>query len=270
MTIALSVAINVSVRTITSLSRSTRSDTASRSLAAAEGGIERFLNLQTAELDDVIDGDCPDGIDNAQGGGCIIEFDSSSDTIISKATVTVAQYQPTDYHLSINNGEVKEINLYNESTGTYYGQNTITVCWTGENNQHADLVYTSYASTGILVTGGLTSSSLIGGSEHDENGYIVAGGGNGRPYTNCVENLVLGGNAAYGLRLRALYKNVDVGIYPANSATLPMQGYEITSVGTLVQDTGVTATKKIKIIRSLPYLSGAFENALYTLNGLVK
>ena len=40
MTIALSIGINASVRTITSLSRTTRTYTASRALAAAEGGIE--------------------------------------------------------------------------------------------------------------------------------------------------------------------------------------------------------------------------------------
>jgi len=100
MTIALAVGVGISLRTISSVSRTTRSDTSSRVLAAAEGAIENFLvkpdtelaalaSLCTAgavsDVDQLIitcDADASNPI-----CACLVRFPSSTDSIDAAAAV---------------------------------------------------------------------------------------------------------------------------------------------------------------------------------------
>jgi len=132
MTIALSIGINASVRTITSLSRTTRTDTAARALAAAEGGIERFIALSTPDLEKAVEVtmgmsvDCPVGDrrelpmhhegSSTYDNYCMVSFDSPEDILTSQAFVTVKRYVPDFYPFSLESGQVKEINLYDFTT----------------------------------------------------------------------------------------------------------------------------------------------------------
>ena len=264
MTIALSIGINASVRTISSLSRTTRTDTASRSLAAAEGGIERFLALSTQELEQTAGGTCAAGT-NDDSGACLVEFDADTeDILLSQAFVTVERYQPSHYPFTLDSGQIKEINLYDFTGGTYYTESTVDLCWTSD--PASDLMYTSYNDAGVQARGGLTGNSSPG-APYASEGFTNAGAGHDG-FDNCEEVDIA--SDIYGLRVRSMGGTSNVGVFPTNGATLPLQGYRITSVGRLEQDTGVTATRQITIIRTLPYLPVSFDYALYSEGAIVK
>ena len=271
MTIALSIGINASVRTITSLSRTTRTDTAARALAAAEGGIERFIALPTQDLEEAVrvaggmSVNCPVGTRrelDRHGHGtyenyCMISFDVSGDILISQAFVTVEHHTPTFYPFFLEAGQVKEINLYDFNTGVFYSDNLIELCWTPQ--PEADIMYVAYNSSGVQARGGITGFDSPPNPYHQE-GFISAIPGHDG-YTNCEEVDI--SNNIYGLRIRSVGGDSDVGIFPVGD-TLPLQGYRITSLGKLEQDQGVTATRVISIIRTLPYLPVSFDYALYS------
>jgi len=280
MTIALSIGINASVRTLTSLSRTSRTDTASRALAAAEGGIERYLVLSSKELRGAADdGDCPEGTPASETGPtsngppCKIRFEDmsdNSDNLVSLAFVTVENYTPTDYLFSLESGQVKEVNLYDEDGIGYYSSNQIRICWTSTSGG-SDITYVSYNESGIQEKGGLE------GNPQPEDGYVEEGfdkistsdgtrGGSGTRYEVCY-NVTIGDDTddIYGLRIRSIGGASDIEVSPEPvTATLPLQGYKITSVGKLEQDSEVTATRVIRVIKSLPYLPVSFDYALYS------
>ncbi len=272
MTIALSIGINASVRTITSLSRTTRTDTAARALAAAEGGIERFIALPTQDLEEAVrvaggmSVNCPVGTRrelDRHGHGtyenyCMISFDASGDILTSQAFVTVEQYTPTFYPFFLEAGQVKEVNLYDFNTGVFYSDNLIELCWTPQ--PEADIMYVAYNSTGVQARGGLTGVDSPPNPYHQE-GFVTASAAPQPGYTNCEQIDI--SNNIYGLRIRSVGGDSDVGIFPVGDS-LPLQGYRITSLGKLEQDQGVTATRVISIIRTLPYLPVSFDYALYS------
>ena len=269
MTIALSIGINASVRTLTSLSRTSRTDTASRALAAAEGGIERYLALSSGELEDATEGTCPEGDYVSDGGfdngpACKIEFEDASDVLISQAFVTVERYTPTYYPFTLESGQLKEINLYDHEDDTYYSDSQIEICWSSD--PESDLLYISYDNNGVQERGGLTGNNPPG-APYEAEGFTTAGAGHDG-YDNC-ETVDIGTDI-YGLRIRSLGGTSNVAVFPNGGATLPLQGYRITSIGKLEQDQGVTATRVIRIIKTLPYLPVAFDFALYVEGGVAK
>jgi len=269
MTIALSIGINASVRTLSSLSRTSRTDTASRALAAAEGGIERYLSLSTKELEKAIDAmngteNCPEGVFNSETSSCLIEFEGSSDVLVSQAFVKVERYEPEYYPFNLESGQIKEVNLYNPDTDTYYSESDIELCWT--SNPESDLMYVSYNKTGVQARGGLEGNDTPG-APYETRGFISAGAGHDG-YTNC-ETVNVGSNI-YGLRIRSLGGASSVGVFPTGGANLPLQGYRIESIGRIKQDQAVIASRAIRVIRTLPYLPVSFDYALYSQGGVVK
>src|SRR3972149_3695556 len=65
MTVALAVGINVSLRTLSTISRTSQADTSERVLAAAEGGAEAFLKLSVGDLKTLSDAYSNGTINNA-------------------------------------------------------------------------------------------------------------------------------------------------------------------------------------------------------------
>jgi len=279
MTIALSIGINASVRTITSLSRTTRTDTAARALAAAEGGIERFIALSTPDLEKAVEVtmgmsvDCPVGDrrelpmhhegSSTYDNYCMVSFDSPEDILTSQAFVTVKRYVPDFYPFSLESGQVKEINLYDFTTTPteYYSNNLIEICWTPTSaSGYSDIMYVAYNSSGVQARGGLTGGAVAPASYHQE-GFVIASGAPQPGYASC-ETVDISNNI-YGLRIRSIGGDSDVGIFGVGDS-LPLQGYRITSLGKLEQDQGVVATRIISIIRTLPYLPVSFDYALYS------
>jgi hypothetical protein len=272
MTIALTIGLNASLRTVTSLSRTTRTDTSSRALAAAEGGVERYLSLSVAELEQAIDvsQNCPVGNRINSGeyrGYCLIEFTPVSEILRSQAYVLVNRYRPLSYQFELEAGDVKEINLYDigASPPTYYSSNTIELCWSPIAG-NADLVYLSYNQGGVQARGGLNAVNST--SHIDDEGFIDADGATQPGYDNCKEVNI--GNNIYGLRVRTVGGSSEIGIFATGTASLPLQGCSITSIGLVEQDQGVTASKEINVVRTLPYLRGAFDYALYADDSVSK
>jgi len=264
MTIALSIGINASVRTLTSLSRTSRTDTASRALAAAEGGVERYLALSSRELEEATTGSCPEGVYDNATSSCKIEFENASDILVSQAYVSVERYNPIFYPFTLESGQVKEIKLYESSTSSYYSDSQIEICWT--SNTKSDVIYLSYNSSGVQERGGLTGNDSPG-VPYDTEGFSNAGAGHDG-FTNCEAVDI--GNNIFGLRIRSVGGESDVAVFPTGGATLPLQGYIITSIGRLEQDQDVTATRIIRVMKSLPYLPVSFDFALYSEGGIVK
>lgn len=289
MTIALSIGINASVRTITSLSRTTRTDTASRALAAAEGGIERFLALSTPALEDAVDGTCPSGsgsgpcmpmddlpcppdpddiVWDSETQSCKVDFEGSGDILVSQAFVTVERYTPPFYPFELESGQVKEINLYDFNSGAFYSDNRIEICWS--SNPESDIVYLAYNQSGVQARGGLFGVINTPGVPYAQEGFIGALAGHDG-YDSCATvGISDDANDVYGLRVRSVGGASRVGIFPLGGASLPLQGYTIISIGRLEQDQGVTATRTIRIVRTLPYLPASFDYALYSEGGIVK
>lgn len=274
MTIALSIGINASVRTLTSLSRTSRTDTASRALAAAEGGIERYLALSANELEEATEGTCPEGDFDSDGGynngpACKIDFEDDTDVLVSQAFVTVERYTPEYYPFTLESGQLKEVNLYDHENDVYYSDNQIEICWTsppGTDGTGSDLLYISYSNTGIEERGGLTGNNPPA-APYDSEGFSTAGAGHDG-YDNC--GIVDIGSDLYGVRIRSLGGTSNVAVFRTGGANLPLQGYRITSIGKLEQDQGVTATRVIRIIKTLPYLPVSFDFALYSEGGIAK
>ena len=265
MTIALAVGINASVRTISSLSRTSRTDTASRALAAAEGGIERYLQLSTPELEQIISGNCVVGTYDNESGTCLIEFDTSGDVIVSQAFVSLERFEPDYYPFKLEPGQVKEVNLYDYNSGAYYGSSSVEICWTStfdpaRSQTGSEIMYLAYDDSGVQARGGLTGDNPPSG-DYESGGFENASGGNGE-FDNCEAVDIT--NNVYGLRIRSMGGPSSVGVYPTGGERLPLQGYVIESVGRISQETGVTATRTISVIRSLPYLPVSFDYALYS------
>jgi len=279
MTIALSIGINASVRTITSLSRTARTDTAARALAAAEGGVERFLALSTQQLDEAVNGTCPEDPTHPDPGhpmqrhdesnSCIVSFETVGDILTSEAYVNVKEYDPPDYPFSLISGQVKEVNLYDytESPPEYYGNSDIRICWNSDPAIGSDIMYTSYDSSGILVRGILTGEDPPVDANYEAGGADTATSDK-LGFEDCEDVDI--GSDVYGLRIRSLGGPSDVEISGLGGENLPLQGYEITSVGKLQQVSGVTATRIIRVVKTLPYLPSSFDYALYSNSDIVK
>lgn len=275
LTIALAIGINASVRTITSLSRTSRTDTASRALAAAEGGIERYLALPVSRLEEFVKypQDCPEGspveIDDGEYV-CRIRFELSDDSsdeevLTSEAYISVRRYYPDVYEFkNVQNNEVVEINLYDDAEDEFYGSNKIKICW--NSDEDANITYMAYSADGVEASGGLTGNSTT-----DISGfYDVTSEPTEDSYNNCSEvELGFAGVENYGLRVRSIGGVSDIGIYPVGDI-IPLQGYIIVSVGRVLQDQGVTATKKFEVLKTLPYFAGAFDQALYVTGSITK
>ena len=95
VTIALAVGVSVSTRTLNLSRRITRTDTAQRVLAAAEGGVERLL-IQPESFLEVLEGDTPDCSSIGtitEDNQCLIEFSpSGTDKITAQAVVDAEKF----------------------------------------------------------------------------------------------------------------------------------------------------------------------------------
>lgn len=284
VSIALAVGVTVSTRNLSSISRTSRSDTSARAYAAAEGGVERLLKLTEKKRDDLskcggsCDAQCtsagflPNPSDHSE---CLVNFDTpSGETLLSRARVRVQEFYfnaANYYYFELNNGFTKEIVLENPDGQKYQCPATpaacyIRVCWT---NNNATLFYYSYNSTGQVYKSALKPAA--GGTHAWTNNISSYGwqeeGSSMTNYPNC-QNIRLVPNA-YGLRIRALFDNTTVAVLPVSPASiLPHQGYQLVSVGELTEESRVKESKVVRVYKSLNYMPSIFDYALYTTGSL--
>ncbi len=265
LTIAMAVGISISLRTLSSISRTTRSDTASRVLAAAEGGAERFLSKTPKELADSKVA-CPNyatSITHVEE--CIVTFNNTSDgdPVVSRAVVSVGDISGDSYAFKIKKDDVREVRLS--------GQNALRICWSPiktSSTSESDLYVIAYGKRGVNYiynkqgfSSGCTSGCYTGGytksGDFEASAVSTVAG-----YSWCV-NVGSGRFLADGpeaIRIRSLANDSKVIVL---GSSLPVQGYKITSVGEIEAE-GSRTSKTVVVYKSLPYLPALFDYALYT------
>lgn len=252
MAIALAVGIGVAVRNLSSISRSSRSDTATRAQAAAEAGVENFLTKTDEELYTYVG--------NTVGETVTLPT-VEQDNINTKYTVTVDTYgnvDSPDYStLTVSKNETGQVLLD--------GNDDVMVCWTStdpENN--SDLFITAY-SENAEDKDDITNVGVY--SEVSSNNFEASDGSN-ENFEYCYNDVPLPSNPDV-LRIKSLKAGSNIGVYP-KSGSLPDQGFEIISVGQLLSASETTEDVESKVVvrRSFSYLPGFFDFAVYSGEGL--
>jgi len=275
VSIALAIGVSVSSRTLSSLRRVSRTDTSSRVIAVAEGGIENLLNKNYSLLEGAMnpsEESCVNigaTLQNVQNGEdsyenkCVYDFTASgtsvSDSVQSRAIVTVEKYSSNisdgGYAFDIDVNTVKEVSLDG------YASDRIEVCW---ENPDSAIYYYSYskneAKKGGLYTS--SSSSIYGKTDNFESVLAETGSG----YAGCKTiDLVTTPN---GLRIRALYGQSKVAVFPDSGNNLPDQGFKLTSVGEITPSDANKEVATVIVHKSFPYASSVFDYGIYTPQAL--
>jgi hypothetical protein len=269
MSIALALGVNISMRTLSSVSRTTRTDTSARVLAAAEGGAERVLNASTAKMKEFIASSTSCGLINATWdatlNSCIVNFlgaDFHARAKVSLLEVSHnAEIGTTEYYtFKVEQDSVTQVNVT--------GLSAVTVCFTPVTN--SDLYTIAYGTKGgladITSSKKLISSGLVPGPYAP--GVVIAAGASANGFIYC--NSITQNDAVYSskmLRIRSIGGDSRVGVFPPSGGSLPNQGFEITSIGELVQNSFVKVAKKVNVFKSYPYLPGVFDFGVFSPAG---
>lgn len=281
MAIALSVGVGVSLRTISSISRATLSDSATRALAAAEGAAEYYLAKTDEELDDLAAAGSPVTIQYAVGG---------DDKVSASAYVTVEEYGQGRYvEFLVNQDTVFEVNLDG------YTCDTVNFCWSSKDAdlpscqanpdscQRSDIYYLSYNYSNIpgdieIEKGGAAAlgGAVGGGYETDipDGQSYLPGAGICGDLTNYDFTSTAGlPSNPVGIRFKALNYGAKMVVSASGSCdTLPIQGFKITSIGKVGPMGGETeAIKTVVVRRAYPFykLPALFDFGIYSETGNV-
>ncbi|NMB70340.1 hypothetical protein GYA27_04030 [candidate division WWE3 bacterium] len=279
LTVAMAIGMSVSTRTISSVRRSTSTDTSSRVYSAAEGGIEWFLNQPSTVLNALSDGntnggsECPSGTQphETNGAACVINYSSATgDNVRSRAIVTIAPFtynsptgSPNHYWFYVNTGEVKEVAL----GGSYNGN--MRVCWSSQDSAITPDIYYSYYNNnnGIIRKSILKNQSRPNVNVSETNPVTLTTTASGTSYptldfTDCAV-INISNNSVMGIRFKAMYAPAKVGVFEMDD-TLPVQGYTISSIGELFENELIRTVKKLRVYRSFQYLPAVFDYAIYS------
>ena len=259
--ITLGMGIAVSQRAISSISRSSRSVTSLRSLAAAEAGAEHFLGFSFEELDN-LSGICKDETSSlANLSECVIYLPYTG-SVNARAIVTVAKADTASSYkfFGINNMQVQQLLL------TSYGKYPVDVCWKNENlNEKADITYILLDKDGKYTRGYVRASGSKTQVSSNPASFVQNATSNhvvGEDYDNCakIETNVAGLSDPSILRIKPVRGNISYGTFVASpfSSGFPSQGYTITSTGELDVTTDKPVRRVVKVTRTYPYAAGSF------------
>ncbi|EKE00455.1 MAG: hypothetical protein ACD_22C00018G0005 [uncultured bacterium] len=265
MTIALALGISVSVRTISSLSRTSRTDTFVRVQAAAEGGAERFLLLPNGVLSEGVSQDECEGLDLTYSNGeCIVTFPpvDVADKISSRARVLVSEFSTnTDndtYKMNIEKDTTSEVNVD--------GITEVKICWQPPEVATSPITgfyYILYSASDDMDEAiVLNKGGVIQTDNGDYKGFSTPDSQTENPSTYCKEDIDVTGASA--LRIRSIGENLSIEVSSTGSGDMPLQGYLIESTGELLQEGGVAVSKKVSVYKSYPFLPGVFDFSLYS------
>lgn len=279
VTIALAVGVSVSTRTINSLRRVSRTDTSSRVIAAAEGGIENLLARPYSSLDLAINAnDCEaigaEKVFIVSDSSCVYEFSDSNttkDQISSRAIVSVDKFNSNNkdggYSFDLEPGSVKEIVL-EDPDSTTYGSNTIKICWRMAQDplNDAAIYYYSYDKDGKILKGGLypPGFSYSGNLSYENDGRFKEADNGDTVDNYYCSDVTLVSNPSYGLRIKVLYNSSNVMVIPSDGVTLPNQGYVLTSIGEVFSSDGSEEKATVIVHKSYPYTPDIFDYGIYT------
>lgn len=301
MTIALGLVVGLVVSVISTQSDISDTDTSQRVLAAAEGGAESFLSLDSRQLERWV-GDvgshrttiCDDDLNgDLDGDTCVFTFTpTENDDIEAQATVSVESFNSSHGNRGevvkkqINPGDVREFILegYNQE---------LSVCWDDQdgevglyviaNNSEANPASKLFSKLLIRcndancpnwqVASSLPSPPPIVDAEaptpqDEEDGFSGY---------SCYHDLkdiiddVRGPAVTSETRLRVYAvpgggvstDSTTVGLIAENGNRFPDQGFKITSIGKLTSPSPIQIEKRVVVYRSHPYLPSLFDFALY-------
>ena len=246
MILALTIGVTVSNRFIANLRTQVKVDSSYRAQAVAEALIDQLLILPDSTLEDFVTyGNC--------GSTCTLTI-TGGDNVVSTAQATLSTLgnSATPIEVPLSTTDSVEFNL------SGYGNNQqLWVCWqslsgVSATEQPSVVLLHLYGSVGSYSAQSYTANT-IGSTNSNNFSTAVAAQG----YQNCV--VVAGVSNPKALRLRALYNNVDVFVVPASGQSLPSQGIQIASTGTVLD-----AKKKVTVVKSRPYLPVDFDFTLYS------
>lgn len=299
ISIALTIGVAVLSRVLSSSQRISRTDTASRVYAAAEGGAELVMSQDLTFLkklgsnDSSVDcGLLKSGATQMNVNGdikCKVPYRSQGDVVSGYSVVdSVAfNYNSPDgaeqhYWFTLEAGDVREVVLSDDG-GNYCDEDSncpFEICWSLDNSP---IIYQAYTDTGFIQYGAFKASNCpsevcpisVVPDPFFEQVSKLSSPRDGFNYCTGVtlEPDSAAGGRYFNIRLRALNANAKnkIGIYPASGRTLPRQGYLVTSDGYLVlNNTSEPIVKRLKVYKSLPRLSGAFDFAIYSDEALAK
>ncbi len=270
LAVGLAVGVNTALRTFSSVSRISTSDTSSRVLAAAEGGLEQFLAYSSVDLAG-LSSECTSltASDYDEDSPCVITFEPvSTDPITARAVVSVRGYtgDPDDnyiYRVSVAPGHLTTLNLEGYS-------GSLQVCWSGDTNLFAEYftgtdidnweshilcegttcIHSETASSGDVSNGETTSTCSIAGDDYV--GYTFN---------------ILSTDDVQGLAIIPLDNRAEVAFVPNSEFPNPV-AYEIVSKGELLEDRAVKTTRTVRAIKSLPFLPSGFLFGIYSSDGV--
>lgn len=268
-TIALSVGVAVSTRTLGNLRNVSRTDSASRVMGVAEGGIESLLVRNYSELDAAMnpsEGNCVSvgATYDDTVKSCVYDFTGSSDDedlVSSRAVITVGTFTANEisdgYAFSLNTDSVREVNL------SGYNADTVEICWVEDKSA---IYYYSYNPDGDLEKGGIYPTGGLVDVDESISGLFDVSASERGMYKFCkYVNLA---SDPYGLRIKALYNNATVAVFPEDGYDLPSQGYVLISKGEIVTGSGGQEVATVIVHKTYPYSSPIFDYGIYTPNSL--
>lgn len=254
--VALTVALAVSVRTISTLKQTTTSSQAQQALAAAEAGAEVALGY-------LKDGTCTQANLAACNISTPIVLSGSSTQYSVLTTATGSSTDP--YLMDLAKDNTQEVKI---------GPSTVSsanICWWDPN---LDGTETTNALEVIYVndSGVMTKYAYNGVGPSPANGFTstpigptqvtIPSNGKKINFNRCQNNVSVGYSDPTKtriLRLKAFYSSFSATVVPNNS--LPAQGFQITSTG---QTSDGSVKKAVRVTKSLPSLPGIFDFAIYS------
>lgn len=250
MVIALGIGLSTSERTISSLFRTSETDTSTRALAAAEAGAENVLRRGYNELE------------SAVGSSITVDIPYPTSGASAQALVSISEAPGTSPVTGpLANLRIKQVFL------TGYGDSEIELCWQS-SSWDPDMYYKVVKSDGSYTKGYITGVGTSGPGTSTAGGYTLLSATNtpkdGVAHSCRIINVA---NAEY-LRFMVFGKNTDYAIYPRGGASIPSQGLRLISKGTInVNDTS-PVERSVQVDITKPYISlPVFDFALFSENG---
>jgi hypothetical protein len=278
VSVAMVVGVSVSNRALSSIRRTTTTDTFSRVLGAAEGCIERSVAVSDDDLDDLMDAgptttECQtafggDSSVTEEGGKCKIPYSSDEETVelYAYASFLYASEEEYKYFGDVIPGMAREVALEN------YDGGSVDVCW---KNGDTALYLVLYSQDDIARFGLQPNGFGLGTDAFKETGTTTVnlGGTDHDLYCAEVDFSDYGVSNSYGLRVKTLYETSDVYVLSealtGGTHMLPNQGFEVNCIAELTGASEQKITKEIKATKSLPFMPSVFDFAVYTHTGSV-
>ncbi len=250
MVIALGIGLSTSERTISSLFRTSETDTSARALAAAEAGAENVLRRGFSDLESAI------------GSSITVDIPYPTPGASARAVVQVSE-TPSKSPVTgpLDNLRVKQLFLNG------YGSNEVELCWRSDA-WDPDMYYKVVRSDGTYSRGYITGVGGSGPATTLAGGYSLQNATNttkdGIAHSCRVINV---SNVEY-IRFMVFGKNTTYAVYPRGGASIPGQGLRLISKGTIGVTDASPVERSVQVDITKPYISlPVFDFALFSEDG---